>query len=187
VISFRLQRKGTIVLVIRDADCSVVGRRSYRGHAGLNRVRFDGRVRGRPLRPGRYSIVLVVVRGASREQVGAIAVEVVQPGRRLSKQQRSAPLGPSCLQSSTAAPLLAPVLSTTPGTRVGAFDLVRGEKKNPSRSGVLGASLEPPRLAVPVVHDAPFWLAVLLVTVFVLSVAGLAVYVTRYPGGSSNP
>lgn len=189
VIRFRLGSKGTIVLVVRRADCSVVGRRHYRGHRGINRVRFDGRVHGRPLEPGRYSIDLVVVRGSSRKRVGAIAVEVVPPGRRLTKAQRSAPLSSDCSAALTAPSLPVPVVSTAaPAAGTGApKPASRDVTSGRSKTGVLGVNLKPPRLPVPVVHDAPTWLGVLLVALFGVSVAALAVYVTRFLRGSWNP
>jgi hypothetical protein len=66
--------------------CHVVGRFSVRGHAGLNRVRFIGRVRGKQLGAGTYRIsarargeqalvrvtIVVVAGGApTREQLAA--------------------------------------------------------------------------------------------------------------------
>ena len=66
------------------------------GVKGLNRVRFNGRVHGRPLAPGRYLIDVVVVRGKSPKRVGRVAVEIVRPGRHLTKAQRAAPVGVAC-------------------------------------------------------------------------------------------
>ncbi|MGZ6713650.1 MAG: hypothetical protein ACXVFG_02610 [Gaiellaceae bacterium] len=43
--------------------CQVVGHFTVRGHAGVNRVRFNGRVRGKPLPNGTYQIGLRVRRG----------------------------------------------------------------------------------------------------------------------------
>ena len=42
------------------------GRRRVSGYARLNRVRFNGRVNGQPLAPGKYMIDVVVVRGKHR-------------------------------------------------------------------------------------------------------------------------
>lgn len=188
MLRFRLRSKGTVVLVVRGADCSVLGRRRFHGHRGLNRVRFDGRVHGRPLAPGRYSIDLFVVRGSKRTRIGAIAVEVVPPGRHLTKAQRSAPLRDGCLVSSTALPLPVPVLSTAgPAVASGATKPAHEVTKKSPRTGVLGVNLKPPRLPLPVVNNAPTWLGVLLVALFGLSVAALAVYVTRFLRGSWNP
>ena len=70
------------MLVVRSADaCEVVGRRRVAGLKGLNRVRFAGRVHGRPLAPGRYLIDVVVVRGTSRKRIGRVPVESSAPAR----------------------------------------------------------------------------------------------------------
>jgi hypothetical protein len=185
VLRFRLRKPGAVVIVVRNAECYVLGQRRVRGHRGLNRVRFDGRVHGRPLAPGRYSILLVVVRGASRTQLGAIGVEVVPPGRRLTNGERSAPLATGCDAKASAAPLPAAIVSTA-APAAGAAVPARSMTEKPTKRGGLGVSLKPPRLPVPVFHDAPTWLGVLLVALFGLSVAGLAVYVTRFPRGSGD-
>jgi hypothetical protein len=44
------------VLIRVAPDCRPVGRFQVKGHAGQNRVRFRGRIRGRALRPGTYVI-----------------------------------------------------------------------------------------------------------------------------------
>jgi hypothetical protein len=185
VITFRLRKKGRVVLVVRNARCAVVGSRSYRGRRGINHVRFDGRVHGRPLKPGRYSIVLVVVRGSSRRQVGAIAVEVVPPGRRLTRAQRSAPVVSDCVAVLAAPPLPAPVVSTAgPPNGTAALatapEAQKSTSEKPSRGAVLGVRLRPPPRVPLVIHGAPTWLGVLLVVIFGFSAAGLAVYVVRH-------
>ena len=52
---------------------STGGRFSTRGRRGLNRLRFSGRVRGRPLAPGVYVLEAVAVDRAGRKSA-AIAV-----------------------------------------------------------------------------------------------------------------
>ena len=98
LISFRLSRPGKVLLVVRSGAgaCEVVGRRQVAGTRGLNRVRFRGRIHGRPLAPGRYVIDVVVVRGKSSKRVGRVTVEIVRPGTRLTKAQRVAPVGAAC-------------------------------------------------------------------------------------------
>jgi hypothetical protein len=104
VIRFRLRKGGRVELVVREnsAPCSILGRKRVRGHEGMNRVRFDGRIRGKPLAAGRYTITVVVVRAGKRTSVGAIGVEVVPNGRRLTRGQRTAPVAPAgCFPVST--------------------------------------------------------------------------------------
>lgn len=191
VLRFRLRKPGTVEIVIRGADCSVLGRKRVRAHKGLNRVRFNGRVHGRPLAPGRYGIALVVIRGSSRKHLGTIGVEVVPPGSRLTKAQRSAPVGSICVAPASATLLPVPIVSTAAPT-IGAGSAKSGRlssepgqsvtKKKP-KTGVLGVSLKPPRLVVPM-GGAPTWLGVLLVVLFGLSLTALAVYVAGHLRGT---
>jgi hypothetical protein len=133
--------------------------------------------------------VLTVVRGSSRAGLGAIAVEVVPPGRHLTKAQRSAPLGTACVAWASATPLPVPIVSTTAPPAVGGGSAgqpgttVSVTKKPKSRSGVLGVSLKPPRLVVPV-GGAPTWLGLVLITLFGFSLAALAVYVAGHLRGT---
>lgn len=57
-LSFVLPRTAVVEFVVfRVApDCTRVGSLRVAGHAGVNRVRFRGRVRGKPLTPGTYLI-----------------------------------------------------------------------------------------------------------------------------------
>jgi hypothetical protein len=92
-----------VELVVRQsgAACAVVGRKRLRGHEGLNRVRFQGRIGGRRLAPGRYTITVVVVRAGRRTTVGTVAVEVVPSGRRLTRAERRAPVSGGCFAAIT--------------------------------------------------------------------------------------
>jgi hypothetical protein len=191
VLTFRLSRGGRVELVVRGADCSVLGRKQVPGHRGRNRVRFSGRLHGRPLRPGRYTIDLVVVRGSERTRFGAVAVEVVPPGSRLTKAQRSEPLSNDCLAAGNA-PALPAVLVATAAAVPPAATETRSPKvalaatKRP-RTGVLGVSLKPPRLPLPGLEGAPMWLGTLLFAAFALALTALAVYVVRFVRGTWNP
>jgi hypothetical protein len=191
VLRFRLRKSGTIEIVVRGANCSVLGRKRVHAHRGLNRVRFTGRLHGRPLAPGRYSLGLVVIRGSSRKLLGAIGVEVVRPGLHLTKAQRSAPVGTACYASLTVfPPLPVPVVSTAAPAVGGGSS---GDSSNPAgavavkakspRTGVLGVSLKPPHLLVTP-GGAPEWLGVLLIVVFGLALVALVVYATRFIRGS---
>jgi len=139
-----------VELVVRHA-CAVVGRKRVRGHAGLNRVRFRGRIGGRPLAPGRYTITVVVVRAGKRSPVGTVAVEVVATGRRLTRAQRTAPVSGGCFGSVTpfagtlvladlAGPLVA---SGAPSASP------RPRSDETARPATRGSSFRPPTLPVP--------------------------------------
>jgi hypothetical protein len=69
-------------LVIGPApSCRVAGRFVLAGHRGLNRIAFRGRVRGRLLSPGTYTIVPQPVAGSSR-LAKAVAVAIDARGIR---------------------------------------------------------------------------------------------------------
>jgi hypothetical protein len=69
--------------------CKRIGTFTVRGRAGLNRIRFRGRVRGRALPPGGYRLV-VRARGAQRDAAalpivvarGAVTPAVLRKARR---------------------------------------------------------------------------------------------------------
>jgi hypothetical protein len=190
MLTFRLRRPGTIVLVVRGADCSVLGRKSVHGKRGLNRVRFNGRVHGRPLGPGEYTIDLVVVRGSASSRFGAVAVEVVTPNRRLTQAQRTQPLANDC-SVAIAAPALPVALAFTGGAlaavRVDASTRAGDVTGKRQGTGVLGVNLKPPRLPLPVVDRAPLWLGVFLLVLCAVGVAWLAIYLVRFRRGFWNP
>jgi hypothetical protein len=58
ILTFRLPRRAVVVFDVRRLapSCRTVGTFRVRGHAGRNRVRFTGRVRGRLLTPGTYEL-----------------------------------------------------------------------------------------------------------------------------------
>jgi hypothetical protein len=64
-LSFVLSRPAVVeFIILRIApDCRTVGRFRVPGRAGLNRVRFRGRLNGRPLAPGTYRIRARALRG----------------------------------------------------------------------------------------------------------------------------
>jgi hypothetical protein len=62
VFSFRLDQPGTVTIVIRTRTrCCfrTVATLTRSAHAGVNRLAFTGRIRGRPLTPGEYRAVFV--------------------------------------------------------------------------------------------------------------------------------
>ena len=159
-----------------------------RGHAGRNSVRFSGRLGRRHLAPGTYSITIVVHRGPASRRLGTIGIEVVPPGRRLTKAERSAPVSLGCAsgQSSDLSRLVLPLGGTS------ASGHVKGAAASPEEaksSGVLGAELPTRIFPRPLVPHG--WLgtaiALLLLGLIGLALATLLVYVTRFMRGTWNP
>jgi hypothetical protein len=146
VIGVRLGRAGRIELVVRKR-CAVLGRRQQPGHAGMNRVRFAGRLHGHRLRPGTYTVSVVVIRGGRRSQIGRIGVRVLS-----ARSQRTAPVTPQrCEQAGSAAPPPPQLLAA------GAPLAVRGKTEPPPPRTVLppahSSSFTPPRLPLPSFAD----------------------------------
>jgi hypothetical protein len=192
VISFRLRSPGAVLLVVRSAagSCEVLGRKRVSGSKGLNRVRFNGRVHGRPLAPGRYVIDVVVVRGKSHKRVGRVAVEIVKPGRQLTKAQRAAPVGVACVTSTSLPSLPAAAVITTGAGASGPGDPARGGKSLPGR--VLRAIFKPPRIpGITGSSDGDVgglaWLGLGLHLLLLGAFLAMLLYVARFLRGSWNP
>ena len=198
VIRFRLRKPGRVELVVRaeGSRCAVIGRKRVRGHSGLNRVRFNGRIKGRPLAPGKYTITVVVVRAGHRTRVGTLAVEVVPSGRHLTRSQQTAPVATSCIfagtpffgsgSTSILAALATPFVD---GSTAGGDSRAQHEQSTQPPSA-LGASFKPPKLprAVTPGGDGSLGLAdVLLYAALGLAWATLLVQIARFLRGSWNP
>jgi hypothetical protein len=56
--------------------CTVLGRFRHTDHPGINRPRFSGRLAGKPLAPGRYTIVAVAAAGATTSRPARARFEV---------------------------------------------------------------------------------------------------------------
>jgi hypothetical protein len=193
VIRFRLRKPGKVELVVRtDASaCKIVGRKRVRGHTGLNRVPFNGRVNGRPLAAGKYTITVVVVRAGHRTRVGTLAVEVVPSGRHLTRAQQTGPVTTSCFAgapSSGSTSILAAFAVPFVDGSAGAGDL-HARENSKSAPTALGASFKPPKLPRPVTPgEGTFgWAGALLYAALGLAGATLLVQVARFMRGSWNP
>lgn len=188
VVRFRLSRAARLVLVVRGPgpSCATVARIAFRGHAGANRFRFDGRIDGRPLEPGTY-LLTPRLRG-SRADLGRAYVTIVPPGA-----PKVARVLPVCRTTEPARPFLAGVegagIPSSPADG-GAADA--DVAATPSDEGVRSAESPPfPALPGPRMFDAPdplpgiFGLAVL--ALLVVSLIGIAVEVVRQLRRSPQP
>jgi hypothetical protein len=65
IVVFRLRHAARVRFLVLEVfpACRIVGSFTVRGHAGLNRFRFNGRVHGKRLQPGTYQIGLRMRRG----------------------------------------------------------------------------------------------------------------------------
>jgi hypothetical protein len=79
---FRLSRRATLRITVMRVypSCRRVGAFTVRARPGMNRIRFRGRLRGRPLPEGGYRLI-VRVRGARRD---AAAIPIVIANGKMS-------------------------------------------------------------------------------------------------------
>src|SRR5262245_41312639 len=189
VIRFQLREPGKVELVIRASGsaCTVVGRKRVRGHAGRNRVPFNGRVNGRRLPAGKYTIVVAVVRDGHRTQVGTLAVEIVPSGRHLTRAEQTTPVTTGCSGEGSPSILVALTAPFVDGSG-GAGDS-RARSKPKLQPATLGASFTPPKLPRPVTPgEGTFgWAGALLYAALAIAGATLLVQVGRFLRGSWNP
>jgi hypothetical protein len=76
-------------------DCRPLGAFVRGGRKGVNRVRFLGRLRGRPLPPGRYTLVPEIMRGPGRRALPRVTVVVLSD--RLPTGAGETPVRPECV------------------------------------------------------------------------------------------
>jgi hypothetical protein len=171
ILLFRLSRSAMVELTfIRIApDCRVVGRLRVGGHAGLNRMRFRGRIGRRVLSPGTYRVTARTLRprGARQMQVRLVIVGEPNPPPGMIAAARAAnacAAGPRDQESATVA---------AAGPTTGGPDRVAPESKPifTRAVGVLGARFT---RAVELVQAVPPFLFVILA----LAIALLALAAT---------
>jgi hypothetical protein len=79
VLVFWLARPGRVVftVLVEASSCRPLGSFAARGHGGVNRVRYRGRLDGRPLPPGRYTLVPRVYRRGAVTHLERVAIEIL--------------------------------------------------------------------------------------------------------------
>ena len=83
ILTFVVVRSGRVFFTVRQLspECRIVGRFSVRAHAGLNRVRFAGRVGKRELTAGTYRLTARTRTGRALARVTIVVVERGAPSR----------------------------------------------------------------------------------------------------------
>jgi hypothetical protein len=140
-------------------------------------------------------IDVVVLRGKSPKRVGRVTVEIVRPGRRLTKAERVAPLGAACSAPAGSASLPAAVVDPRSGDgRSGGAAGAAGKASKAGgvfRGGVLGAVFRPPRLPGLGGGDdgggGLAWFGLGAYLVLFAAFLTMLVYVARFLRGSWNP
>lgn len=80
-LTFVLTRAGAVIFTVKQVSpsCATVGRFTVHGHAGLNRLRFAGRVAGEPLGAGSYRITARTAAGRSVQRVTVVVIDGPAP------------------------------------------------------------------------------------------------------------
>jgi len=192
-IRFRLSQDSRVVLVLRGPgpSCAAAGRLAIRGQKGLNRVRFNGLIGRRFLRPGTYLVTPL----GRKPRLGQVLITILPAkGAALNVTSR-----PRCLDSTTetanaaigrAFGVEAPSTSRPSG---GVLPLANGaaeqaanakntladSKSSPSSSGVLGAILSPPLPAVTTDSGRPSAFGIAILATLLLLLVAIFVEVSR--------
>ena len=98
VLVFWLARPGRVVFtVLGEAPaCRALGSFAARGRAGVNRIRYRGRLDGRPLPPGRYTLVPRVYRRGSVTRLETVSIEILRANARAPLWRRTALVPVEC-------------------------------------------------------------------------------------------
>ncbi|MBA2569234.1 MAG: hypothetical protein H0V11_07800 [Actinobacteria bacterium] len=168
----RLARSGMVEFVLTRIapDCRVAGRFRVAGRAGLNRVRFGGRIGGRLLPAGTYRVTAQRVgpHGGAPVRVGLVIVGRPNP---LPAEIAAAHASNVC----AAVDRTRESLASGPGAGSGLRPSARNSESTFARAGgVLGAQFSK---AAEVVRAVPLFLFVVLALAIVL--LGLAVLPSR--------
>jgi hypothetical protein len=169
---FVLRRAAPVEFVVIQIapDCRRIGRFLVTGRAGVNRVRFRGRIGRKVLAEGTYRITgRTLPRG--RFVVETKLVIVSRPKRNEIASARSANACGSKVQGQSISSTSSPSKPAKPGAAT-----AQGKAEKPARTsrsqGVLGARFT--KKAVDVVKSIPLWLFALLgVAIALLAVAAL--------------
>jgi hypothetical protein len=163
---FRLRHAARVRFTIVQVFplCRVVGSFTVRGHAGLNRLRFNGRIHGKRLDPGTYQIGLRTTRGRLlRVTIAIFNGHAISPSAVATARKRN-------VCGSTAAFSTLPGFTLQPPVQ-GRFATAAAtsSRSNPHPSlGVTG-----PRKVIQEIGKDPFALLALGLAVLLLGVAAI--------------
>lgn len=180
---FVLPSAATVIFTVNQVspDCRGIGHFSVAGHAGLNRVRFGGRVHGRPLAPGTYHIS---ARTAAGRLVRRITLVVVAGSAPTPSELRSLRAANTCSATTRDVAATGDLASAdaTPSTQgeppssapQRSASGLPTEPKDPS--GVLGSTMQKTARAI-----RPVLVALLALAIVMLALASLPGFAVPEP------
>jgi hypothetical protein len=169
ILVFRLRHAARVRFTVVQVFplCRVVGSFSVRGHAGINRFRFNGRVRGTRLDPGTYQIGLRSKRGRLLRVAIAILDAPVASRSAVATARKRNVCGSTGALASFPGSTLLPPIDAQPAP----------EELNPSGSTsshhVLGVDVTAPRNLVKEIDKNPLAIVALGLAVFLLAMAAV--------------
>jgi hypothetical protein len=154
--------------------CRVVGSFTVRGHKGLNRFRFNGRVRGKRLPAGTYQIGLRTKRGRLLRVTIAIFDAPVRSSAAVASARKRNVCGATGTFGSLPGLTLLPPVEGKSAAAASASE---------NKHHVLGVDVTAPQNLIKDIGKNPFALAALGLAVLLLAAAAFPQAVT--PGGRS--
>jgi hypothetical protein len=148
ILRFRLPRAGLVVFEVRQLspECRRAGLLRVNGRAGVNRVRFSGRVGGRMLAPGTYEL-----RARFRPSVRVRIAILPRHARATTVATRlrtsTCAAAPAGTASSSGSAVVATAASAAPPSSPSSGDAGTGDEDG--ASGVAGAESDGDREATP--------------------------------------
>jgi hypothetical protein len=150
MLTFELSAPARLQFTILSSapECRRLGMFARKGRIGTNRIQFLGRLHGRALAPGRYTIVPEAVRGRRHHVLATVTIVILSPERRLSPTAVRRPVRAECTSHATGRVGALAELSESSGFSLASivpFDPSRNRSGNGpangvEQSGVAGAS-----------------------------------------------
>jgi hypothetical protein len=173
--TFRLARKARVIFTVFEVSpaCRLAARFAISGHAGRNRVRFNGRVHGRALPAGTYRIRARTIGGASLLNVLlVIADKPLSPAQLARARATNVCASARALATQESGELLAAPANGGNGSR--SSEIARNQNAGPASSGErrsAAAPFSPARIS----HNAtnPVVIAAFALATLLLGLAAL--------------
>jgi hypothetical protein len=180
---FVLPSAARVIFTVNQVSpaCHGVGHFSVAGHAGLNRVRFGGRVHGRPLAPGTYRIS---ARTAAGRLVRRITLVVVAGSAPTPSELRALRTANTCSSSTRDVAATGDLASADATARTQGQPPSSGPQRSASGllpdpkepSGVLGSTIQKTAKAI-----RPVLVALLALAIVMLALASLPGFAVPEP------
>jgi hypothetical protein len=169
ILVFRLRHRARVRFTVVQVFplCRVVGSFTVRGHAGINRFRFNGRVHGTRLDPGTYQVGLRSKRGRLlRLTIALFDAPDASPSAVATARERNVCGSTSASVSFPGSTLLPPIGDARAATEV-------VSPPGPSSHHVLGIDVTAPRNVVKEIGKNPIAIVALGLAVFLLAIAAV--------------